>query len=173
MEKNQHNDLAFLKEKIHKIGSALFFPENGNLFRYPVSIINIARTDATGNLWFYVYQPWASEDALQNDFPVTMDFFKKGSDFSIKVQGTAKIYQEQDEIVDIPKWMSAIKSKDFLLMRVKMSSAEYFDFNEVTSLSIFEKIKISWYNWLYSLKPHYKLFQFNTNNPIKEEFNFI
>lgn len=158
MKKNQHNDLAFLKEKIHKIGSALFFPENGNLFRYPVSIINIARTDATGNLWFYVYQPWASEDALQNDFPVTMDFFKKGSDFSIKVQGTAKIYQEQDEIVDIPKWMSAIKSKDFLLVRVKMCSAEYFDYNPQPTLTVLQKLMASWNNWMYSLKPHYRYF---------------
>lgn len=158
MGENQNNDLAFLKEKIHEIGSALFFPDNGKLFRYPVSIINIARTDAVGNLWFYVYQPWASEDALQNDFPVTMDFFKKGNDFSIKVQGTATIQQEQEELVDVPKWMSAIKSKDFLLVRVKMCSAEYFDYNQQSSLSFFQKFKASWNNWMYSLKPRYKYF---------------
>ncbi|MEO7210201.1 MAG: hypothetical protein ABIY35_04580 [Chitinophagaceae bacterium] len=173
MIKDQNNDLFFLNEKIQEIGNALFFPGNGNHFRYPASIINIARTDETGNLWFYMYQPWASEEVLQNDFPVKMDFFRKGKDFSIKVEGTATIHQEADKLVDVPQWMSSIKSKNFLLVRVKMCSAEYFDFNHEPSLNLLKKIKISWNNWMYSLKPHYKLFRFNRNNQVKEEFSFI
>ncbi len=158
MEKNLNNDLVFLNEKIHEIGSALFFPDNRNHFRYPASIINIARIDAAGNLWFYVYQPWTSEEALQNGFPVTMDFFRKGKDFSIKVQGSATIHQELDKSLEVPQWMSSIQSKDYLLVCVKMCSAEYFDYNQQSTISLFQKLKVSWQNWMYSLKPHYKYF---------------
>lgn len=162
MGKELYNDLVFLNEKIVEISSALFFPDNGNFFRYPASIINIARTDAVGNLWFYVYQPWVSEDALQNNFPVTMDFFKKGKDFSIKVQGTAVIHQEKEKLEHVPQWMSSIQSKDFLLVSVKMCSAEYFDHNQETSVSFLQNLKTSWNNWLYALKPHYKYFNLTT-----------
>ncbi|MEO8116761.1 MAG: hypothetical protein ABI653_03875 [Bacteroidota bacterium] len=173
MEKNLNKDLVFLNEKIKEIGSALFFPANENMFRFPVSVINLARTDEAGNLWFYIYQPWVSDEAMENDFPVSLDLFKKGKNFSIKVQGMATIHPHHEHLETVPQWMSSIQSNNYLLVHVKMNAAEYFDFNEVTSQSIFEKIKISWYNWLYSLKPHYKLFQFNTNNPTKEDFNFI
>ncbi|ANE50660.1 hypothetical protein [Flavisolibacter tropicus] len=74
----QTQQLTFLQEKIEQIGSAIFFNQSESVLKLPTSLVSNIKVDDFGYMWFFVQKPKQNLQEFDNEFPVRMDFFKKG-----------------------------------------------------------------------------------------------
>lgn len=156
MKRNPNQDITFLHEKIKTIGCALFYPENKNLFRYPVSVAKAIHIGEDGSLQFLINQPWASHNAWQLNFPLDMTLARKGIKFALHIHGTGRLQPFAEKNCGPQKRYP----KDLLLVKVKMDSAEYFDYTEQPPLGFLAKWKESLKKLLFILKPQQTCFSF-------------
>lgn len=77
---SQNQQLSFLQEKIQEIGSAIFFNLSDSVVKLPTSIVNTLHVDDYGYVWFFVQKARKTLKEVETEFPVRMDFFKKGVD---------------------------------------------------------------------------------------------
>lgn len=127
MQANQQ--LSFLKEKIQEIGSAIFFNLSESVLKLPTSIVETTRVDEFGLVWFYIQKPKQDLREFDKEFPVRMDFFKKGKNYFLQLEGKAWMVNDPEEMnaLDIPSDEARTKFKDMVLVKVKMLKAEYHE----------------------------------------------
>ena len=87
MQANQQ--LNFLKEKIQEIGSAIFFNQSDSVLKLPTSIVETVKVDDFGLVWFYVQKPRQDLREFDKEFPVRLDFFRKGKSYFLQIEGKA------------------------------------------------------------------------------------
>jgi general stress protein 26 len=130
MQANQQ--LCFLKEKIQEIGSAIFFNLSQSVLKFPTSIVETLKVDDFGFVWFSIQKPKQDLREFDNEFPVRLDFFKKGKNYFLQVEGKAWIVNDPEEM----NFLSALdtlpadegkKLNDMVLVKVKMIKAEYHE----------------------------------------------
>src|SRR5215216_5424883 len=127
MQANQQ--LCFFKEKIQEIGSAIFFNLSESVLKLPTSIVETIKVDDFGFVWFYMQKPKQDLREFDKEFPVRMDFFKKGKNYFLQVEGKAWMVNDPEEIntLDIISDEEKAKAKDMVLVKVKMLKAEYHE----------------------------------------------
>src|SRR5687767_5834589 len=96
MQPNQQ--LSFLQERIKEIGSAIFFNLSDSVLKLPTSIVNTLKVDEYGFVWFYIQKPKQDLREFDKEFPVRMDFFRKGANFFLQVVGKAWIVSDPEEM---------------------------------------------------------------------------
>ena len=96
MQANQQ--LCFLKEKIQEIGSAIFFNLSQSVLKFPTSIVETLKVDDFGFVWFSIQKPKQDLREFDNEFPVRLDFFKKGKNYFLQVEGKAWIVNDPEEM---------------------------------------------------------------------------
>jgi hypothetical protein len=122
--KNNSLPLPDLQEKISQLGTALFFPETKAVLKFPVHVITVDRIDEQGFLVFRIPHPGQSLQEFEQEFPVKLDFYKKGSDFFVKIDGKARIDSQiggQENVVP-----SGGQLKPTVGLRVEISTAHFF-----------------------------------------------
>src|SRR5438045_1025429 len=87
MQANQQ--LNFVKEKIQEIGSAIFFNQSDSVLKLPTSIVETVKVDEFGLVWFYIQKPKQDLREFDKEFPVRLDFFRKGKNYFLQVEGKA------------------------------------------------------------------------------------
>jgi hypothetical protein len=123
-----NSDLPFLREKIQELKSALFFSQNSSLLRMATSIISILKVDELGQLWFFVPRPSQALHEFDREFPVRLEFFRKGKRFFLHLTGKAYIVNDPEEVNGLQfEDLKELISDKMVLMRVKMSRADYFE----------------------------------------------
>lgn len=127
MQANQQ--LNFLKEKIQEIGSAIFFNQSESVLKLPTSIVETVKVDEFGLVWFYVQKPKQDLREFDKEFPVRLDFFRKGKNYFLQVEGKAWMVNDPEEIntLDILSAEEKTKMKDMVLVKVKIHKAEYHE----------------------------------------------
>ena len=127
MQANQQ--LSFLKEKIQEIGSAIFFNLSESVLKLPTSIVETIKVDDFGLVWFYIQKPKQDLREFDKEFPVRMDFFKKGKNCFLQVEGKAWMVNDPEEIntLNILSEEEKAKSNNMVLVKVKMLKAEYHE----------------------------------------------
>lgn len=126
----QTQQLAFLQEKIEHIGSAIFFNQSESVLKLPTSLVSNIKVDDFGYLWFFVTKPKQNLQEFDNEFPVRMDFFKKGVDFFLQVNGKGWVVvdpEEQSTFLELFGEVDASQLEDMVLVKVKMLKAEYYE----------------------------------------------
>lgn len=126
----QHQQIHFLQEKIRHIGSAIFFNQSDAVLRLPTSLVTTLKVDDYGYLWFFVKKPNQDIRQFENEFPVRMDFFKKGVDFFLQVAGTGRVVVDPEELTQFFKVHTDLTcnlASSGILVKVKMVKAEYFE----------------------------------------------
>jgi len=93
-----NSDLPFLREKIQELKNALFFSENNSVLRMPTTIVSILKVDELGQLWFFTPRPSQALHEFGREFPVRLEFFRKGKGFFLHVTGKAYIVDDPEEI---------------------------------------------------------------------------
>jgi hypothetical protein len=68
----------FLREKIKNLGSAIFFNQSDAVLKLPTSIVRIINVDEYGYIWFFMQKPPQQLNEFEKEFPVKLDFFRKG-----------------------------------------------------------------------------------------------
>ena len=152
-----HSDIHFLAEKIMDLRSALLFSQNNSVLKLYTTIVNILHVDELGQLWFTIARPRQALQEFDREFPVRMEFFRKGKGYFMHITGKAFIINDPEEInsliaagiVDhIPGHM--------VLIKVKMSKADYFEPVDTSHTGWWRDLRMQVYGWLFNSRPGYK-----------------
>lgn len=125
-----NQQLNFLQDKIREIGSAIFFNLSDSVLKLPTSIVSTLKVDDYGYVWFFVQKPKQTLQEFETEFPVRLDFFKKGVNCFLQVMGKGWVVNDPEEInayVTLPEDIKNINDGQMLLVKVKIMKAEYYD----------------------------------------------
>jgi hypothetical protein len=124
------NRQLFLREKIENLGSAIFFNQSDAVLKLPTSIVRIIHVDDYGYIWFFIQKPQQRLTEFEKEFPVKLDFFRKGLDYSLQVMGTGSIVNDPEELFIVTTNIEEVKQfnpERMVLIKVKMTRADCFD----------------------------------------------
>jgi hypothetical protein len=92
-----------LKRKLSELNCALFFAEGDSLFKLPNHLVTEMDLNDDGEIRFAIPKPAQDIEAFDKEFPVRLEFFKKGIAYRLKLQGKGTIV---DDSADMEKWLS-------------------------------------------------------------------
>lgn len=125
-----NQQLNFLQEKILEIGSAIFFNLSDSVLKLPTSLVSTLKVDEFGFVWFFIQKPKQNVQEFDNEFPVRLDFFKKGKSYFLQVMGKGWVVTDPEEVnalVSLPNEAKNLAMNDMVLVKVKISKAEYYE----------------------------------------------
>lgn len=125
-----NQQLSFLQEKIREIGSALFFNLSESVLKLPTSIVSTLRVDDFGFVWFFVQKPQQRLNEFETEFPVRLDFFKKGSGCFLQVNGKGWVVNDPEELNSFESLDGEerkLAMSEMVLVKVKIMRADYFE----------------------------------------------
>jgi general stress protein 26 len=153
----QKNDLAlpFIQQKINELQTALFFAISNTVLKIPSHIVTAAEADEEGRIWFAIPKPVQSVGEFEKEFPAKLDFFKKGKEFYLKIEGNASIISEPEEIKNagpiIDKLKQKVKHAQMLFIQVDIKKADYYEAKpNPATFSISNSMQLL-FNWLFTL----------------------
>ena len=154
----------FLQEKIQELETALFFTLSNAVLKMPTHIVKVVQADESGQIWIVIPRPSQFLEEFESEFPVKLDFFKKGKQFFLKLEGTAFIETNTDEMINFMEKDREIKeiinSKLSVIIRVKIQNADYFEVMEKPSTGWLKNSKTLLYNWFLNPQPQERCSQF-------------
>ena len=163
-----HSDLPVLREKIQDLKSALFFSQHTSILRMATTIVSILKVDEVGQLWFFVAKPQQAIQEFDREFPVRLEFFRKGKRFFLHITGKAYIVNDPEEInsllfEDLKE--GALGNR--VLIKVKMGRADYFESAGNTShAGWWHDLRTHLHSWLFNTRPGYKPYQLEAPLPM-------
>src|SRR6202000_1429239 len=121
-------DLRFLQEKIQDLKNALFFSQNTSLLRIATTIVTVLKVDELGQMWFFVPKPQQALHEFDREFPVRLEFFRKGKKFFLHVSGKAFIVNDPEEVNSlVHDDIRELAGNHLVLIKVRMLKADYFE----------------------------------------------
>lgn len=122
-------DLSLLQLKIANIGTALFFCGSNPVLPFGAYIITAQRTDEKGCIWFFISKGWEQPVIYDNTlFPVSLDFYRKGYPFTLKIDGDATLVNDRNIMQDMMGKSIELKEEMFaavILVKVQIKHSEY------------------------------------------------
>ena len=125
-----NQQLNFLQEKIQEIGSAIFFNLSDSVLKLPTSIVTTLKVDDYGYVWFFIQKPRQSLKEFETEFPVRLDFFRKGKGCFLQVNGKGWMVNDPEEMnsfVSLPEETKQLALNEMVLVKVKIVKAEYYE----------------------------------------------
>ncbi|MDQ6608456.1 MAG: hypothetical protein M3Y85_01390 [Bacteroidota bacterium] len=122
--------LSFLQEKIEEIGSAIFYNLSDSVLKLPTSIVSSLQVDEYGFVWFSMQKPKQNLSEFDQEFPVKLDFYKKGKDYFLQVVGKGFLVADPEEmynLVTLPEDIKELANNTIVLVKVKIQKAEYYE----------------------------------------------
>src|SRR4051812_46374149 len=153
-----NQQLNFLQEKIQEIGSAIFFNLSDSVLKLPTSIVSTLKVDDYGYVWFFVQKPKQNLKEFENDFPVRMDFFKKGLSYFLQVNGKGWVITDPEDMnafVSLPDDAKKAAMTDMVLVKVKIMKAEYYE-TKTTSRNSWWQNTMSMFTAWFRNSNHYR-----------------
>lgn len=129
---------SFLQEKIKEIGSAICYNLSDAVLKLPTSIVTRLEVDGYGYVWFYIQKPNENLQLFDQEFPVRLDFFRKGCECFVQAEGTAWVVTDPEEAGVIGNFADEVlhqQRKDVVLVKVKIQKAEYYSTRTSNSTS--------------------------------------
>lgn len=158
-----NQQLTFLQEKIQEIGSAIFFNLSDSVLKLPTSIVNTSKVDDYGFVWFYIQKPKQDLREFDKEFPVRLDFFRKGANYFLQVMGKAWMVTDPEEINALEQRLTGKTEEKpttpMVLVKVKIQRAEYHDTSLTTrtnNSSWWQNAVSSLYTWFRSSNGVYR-----------------
>lgn len=151
-------DLRFLQEKIQDLKNALFFSLNTSVLRISTTIVSVIKVDEVGQVWFFVPRPRQAIHEFDREFPVRMEFFRKGKGYFLHVSGKAFIVTDPEEINGlVHDDIREQTGEHVVLIRVKMLKADYFEtVTAATPAGWWRDLRNQVHTWLFHTRPGYK-----------------
>lgn len=147
------NSIPFLQDKIQGIGSALFYNLGGGVLKFPTTIVSILKVDEVANIWFFTNRPEQQLNEFDKQFPVHMQFYRKGKGYYLQITGHAYIINDPEELNGLIGLSDDIKAKAFkemVLVKVKIGSAKYYTFQPRFAYKHnLSGLLNRFYNWLF------------------------
>src|SRR5258706_10992693 len=119
-----------LQEKIKNLDRVIVFNQSEVVLKLQTSIVRIIHVDEYGYIWFFVQKPQQQLNEFEKEFPVKLDFFRKGLDYSLQVIGKGCIVSDPEELMMVTSNIDETKlfnPEKMILIKVKMTRADYFE----------------------------------------------
>ncbi len=136
MDANQQ--FNFLQERIEEIGSAIFYNQSEAVLKLPTSIVTTLKVDDYGFVWFFVQKPKQRLSEFEQEFPVKLDFYKKGLGYFLQVMGKGFVVTDPEEMnafVDLPEDQKKLANGTFALLKVKIQEGKYYETRSAHKMS--------------------------------------
>jgi general stress protein 26 len=153
---NTHLPGKFLQRKLSELNSALFFAEGDSLFKLPNHLVTEMEINDDGQIWFVIPKPAQDIDAFDKEFPVRLEFFKKGKPFRLKIQGKGSIVDDRAEIEKLSAAAATmeekVKNEPVIMIKVQV---QFVDYAGNMSASFPNRLKMAGMQlsgWLFSSK---------------------
>jgi hypothetical protein len=154
-----HEDLVFLKQKIEEIKTALFRAETDSILQIPGIIISTLKADESGNIWFFTFCTGPYKEYLDKEFYVSLDYYKKEHNCKLLIKGKAVIEEDNKDFLVAANNLKGSANK-IVLIRVKISKAEYAEIKTFSKISFGGKIR-SAFNYIVDAN-HNKMYDFSS-----------
>jgi general stress protein 26 len=121
--------LSFLQKRIEEIGSAIFYNLSESVLKLPTSIVSTLMVDDYGFVWFFVQKPKQQLSQFEQEFPVKLDFYKKGLGYFLQVAGMGYVVSDPEEMnayVTLPEDVKKLAGDKLALVKVKIQKADYY-----------------------------------------------
>ena len=121
--------LSFLQKRIEEIGSAIFYNLSESVLKLPTSLVSTLKVDEYGFIWFFVEKPKQQLSEFEQEFPVKLDFYKKGLGCFLQVTGRAFVVSDPEELnayVTLPGGVKEAATEKVALVKVKIQKADYY-----------------------------------------------
>ena len=155
------SDLRFLREKIQDLRNAIFFSQNTSLLRMATTIVSISKVDELGQMWFFIPRPPQALHEFDREFPVRLEFFRKGKKFFLHVSGKAFIVTDPEEINSlVHDDIRELAADHLVLIKVRMTKADYFESSGSGDLANasrwWKDVRTQVHAWMFNTRPGYK-----------------
>ena len=123
-----NQQLQFLQDKIMEIKTAILFNLSDSVLKFPTTIVSTVKTDDFGYVWFFVKKPKQDIREFETEFPVRLDYFKKGKECFLQIMGKAWVISDPEELtsfISLNEDVAGEISEDMVLVKVKMMKADY------------------------------------------------
>lgn len=152
-----NQQLQFLQEKIKEINSAIFFNLSDSVLKFPTTLVSTLKVDDYGYVWFFVKRPKQNINEFETEFPVRLDYFKKGTDYFLQVMGKAWVITDPEEVnifISATEEVNEQDVEDSVLVKVKMMKADFQQTQNRTSNSWWANAVYHFFTWFRS--PEYR-----------------
>jgi general stress protein 26 len=142
---NTTTQLGFISSKIGELETAVFHSHSNSVLNLNATVINTLKIDDNGYIWFFVNKPVQTINEFEKQFPVALNYYKKGATFFLNVFGVARIVNDPEELAisDFDDEIKQKASSDKLLLCVKIAHVNYYEKENSVQLGWFGKIKKS------------------------------
>lgn len=120
--------LTFLQERIEEIGSAIFYNLSDAVLKLPTSVVSTVKVDDYGFVWLLMQKPKQHLNEFEQEFPVKLDFYKKGKGYFLQVAGKGFVVSDPEEmnlLADLSEQQNALPGNT-TLVKVKIQRADYY-----------------------------------------------
>jgi hypothetical protein len=129
-----HNEklLHFIAEKIEEINLAIFYCHSNSPLKINNTIIHTYKVDDNGCISFFINRPQQLISQFDREFPVGLNYFKKGKDFFMNIFGKARIINDPEELAyetDLTQEEINSALTTQVLIRVKILKVDFYDNN--------------------------------------------
>lgn len=148
-----NQQLQFLQEKIKEINSAIFFNLSDSVLKFPTTIVSTVKVDDFGYVWFFVKKPKQNINEFETEFPVRLDYFKKGTEYFLQVMGKAWVITDPEELnhfITVTEEVSDQDVENVVLVKVKMMKADFQETPSRNSNSWWANAKYYFFTWFRS-----------------------
>ena len=123
--------VVFLQEKIMELQQALFFDLSTSVLKVPTSVINALHVDDLGQVWFFINKPLQNVNEFEREFRSRIDFYKKGKNFYLHLNGKACMVTDPEEInsiIGLPDEYKRQANGTVILVRLKIAGINYYPY---------------------------------------------
>ncbi len=138
---NTNNHLGFITGKIEELGTAVLHSHSNSVLNIKSTIVKTRQVDDNGNVWFTICKPVQEITQFDKQFPVALNYYRKGSPFFLNIFGVARIVTDPEELTCAALNNQLAVADDQILVCVKMLNANYYEKEEAKNLSWFARCK--------------------------------
>ncbi|MBB1286187.1 pyridoxamine 5'-phosphate oxidase family protein [Flavisolibacter sp. BT320] len=124
-----NHQLSFLQHRIEEIGSAIFYNLSESVLKLPTSIVTTLKVDEFGFVWFMIQKPKQNLSEFEKEFPVKLDYYRKGSGCFLQVTGQGFMVtdpEEMNNLFDLSEDLKQSVNDKMTLVKVKIQKADYY-----------------------------------------------
>lgn len=124
-----NHQLSFIQKRIEEIRSAICYNLSESVLKLPTSIVTTLKVDEYGFVWFFVQKPVQHLSEFDHEFPVKLDYYRKGTGYFLQVTGKGFVVTDPEEMnafVDLPEDVKKQTEENMLLVKVKILKADYY-----------------------------------------------
>ncbi|MEJ7768168.1 MAG: pyridoxamine 5'-phosphate oxidase family protein [Chitinophagaceae bacterium] len=161
------NDFLFLKEKIYDLDTALFISKSEAVLKVPTCIISVLKVDDTGQLWFLIPRPKQYVNEFEKSFVSEMDFYRKGKDYYLIIEGKAYIINDPEDInnlMDLPEEVKYQAMHERVLIKLRIKHINYYESRKSTASHGLNTVKDKFNQLIFNQRPGFRPYRLQTDN---------